>query len=102
MIIVFTRKTYWGTNAMARDLISVLRSEKVNKISSGAYDRLQVDFAYNSNKIEGGGLSREQVWYIYETKTVCFEPARVDDIIEAVNHFRCFDNVIETYKENYK
>ena len=43
---------------MARDLISVLRSEKVNKISSGAYDRLQVDFAYNSNKIEGGGLLR--------------------------------------------
>ncbi len=47
-------------------------------------------------------MSREQVWYIYETKTVCFEPTRVDDIIEAVNHFRCFDNVIETYKENYK
>ena len=44
-------------------------------------------------------MSREQVWYIYETKTVCFEPTRVDDIIEAVNHFRCFDNVIETYKE---
>lgn len=44
---------------MSRDLISVLRSEKVNKISGGAYDRLQVDLAYNSNKIEGGGLSRE-------------------------------------------
>ncbi len=84
---------------MARDLISVLLAEKVDKISGGVYNKLQVDFAYNSNHIEGSKLTHEQTRYIYETQTVGIEPAKVDDVIEAVNHFRCFDKVIATYKD---
>ena len=84
---------------MARDLVSVLLAEKAGKISGGVYNKLQVDFAYNSNHIEGSKLTHDQTRYIYETQTVGIEPARVDDIIEAVNHFRCFDKVIATYKD---
>lgn len=84
---------------MARDLISVLLAEKAGKISGGIYNKLQVDFAYNSNHIEGSKLTHEQTRYIYETRTVGIEPTRVDDIIEAVNHFRCFDKVIDSYKD---
>lgn len=84
---------------MSRDLISVLLAEKADKISGGVYNKLQVDFAYNSNHIEGSKLTHEQTRYIYETQTVGIEPAKVDDIFEAVNHFRCFDKVIATYKD---
>lgn len=84
---------------MSRDLISVLLAEKAGKISGGIYNKLQVDFAYNSNHIEGSKLTHEQTRYIYETQTVGIEPTRVDDIIEAVNHFRCFDKVIGSYKD---
>lgn len=84
---------------MARNLVDVLLDEKATGIKGGIYNKLQVDFAYNSNHIEGSKLTHDQTRYIYETKTVGVEPARVDDIIEAVNHFRCFDMVLDTYKE---
>lgn len=84
---------------MPRDLISVLLAEKADKISGGIYNKLQVDFAYNSNHIEGSKLTHEQTRYIYETQTVGIEPARVDDVFETVNHFRCFDKIIDTYQD---
>lgn len=85
---------------MSRNLTEVLSDEKKNKIKGGIYHKLQVDFAYNSNHIEGSRLTHEQTRYIYETQTVDTEqPARIDDIFEAVNHFRCFDYVLDTLSE---
>lgn len=85
---------------MSRNLFEVLTDEKNNKIKGGIYHKLQVDFAYNSNHIEGSRLTHEQTRYIYETQTVGGEqPLRVDDIFEAVNHFRCFDYILDTLKE---
>ncbi len=82
-----------------RNLTETLLDEKKNGIKGGIYNKLQVDFAYNSNHIEGSKLTHEQTRYIYETQTVGIEPARVDDIFEAVNHFRCFDIVLDTFAE---
>lgn len=84
---------------MGRSLIDVLFDEKANGIKGGVYNKLQVDFAYNSNHIEGSRLTHDQTRYIYETQTVGIEPARVNDIFETVNHFRCFDYVLETLNE---
>ncbi len=81
---------------MNDELISRLIDEKTHGIKGGIYHKLQIDFAYNSNHIEGGRLTHDQTQYIFETKTVGMEPARVDDIIETVNHFRCFDYILET------
>lgn len=61
---------------------------------------LQVDMAYNSNHMEGSRLTHEQTRYIYETHT--FEsdtPVRTDDIVETINHFRCFDYMVDHYNE---
>lgn len=82
-----------------RSLIDVLKDEKEHGLNGGIYHKLQVDFAYNSNHIEGSQLSHEQTQYIFETKTVGTEPTRVDDIFETVNHFRCFDIIIDHYKD---
>lgn len=82
-----------------RKLLEVLMFEKTNGIKGGIYNKLQVDFAYNSNHIEGSKLSHDQTRYIYETSTVGIEPARINDIFEAVNHFRCFDYVLDKTTE---
>lgn len=82
-----------------RTLINVLTDEMKHKIKGGIYNKLQVDFAYHSNHIEGSKLSHDQTRYIFETQTVGVGPARVDDIIEAANHFRAFDCVIRSYDE---
>lgn len=84
---------------MKRTLLHILRTEQEQKRKGGIYHKLQIDFAYNSNHIEGSKLSHEQTQYIYDTKTVGLEPAKVDDIIETVNHFRCFDHIIKTVDE---
>ena len=69
----------------------------------GIYHKMQVDFAYNSNHIEGSRLTHDQTRYIYETKTVgtdgTKDAVRVNDIIETVNHFRCFDHILDTLGE---
>lgn len=85
-----------------RELLETLLFEKSNKIKGGIYNKLQVDFAYNSNHIEGSRLSHDQTRYIYETNTVGIEPARINDIFEAVNHFRCFDHVLDSVNEVLK
>ena len=88
-----------------RKLLDTLLSEKKNKNQNGIYHRLQIDFAYNSNHIEGSRLTHDQTKYIYETKTIGITTGksegtvRVNDIIETVNHFRCFDYILETVSE---
>jgi len=68
------------------------------KLKGGLYHQTQIKLAYNSNRIEGSRLSEEQTRYIFETNTLQIdqkEAANVDDIIETVNHFSCFDFMID-------
>ena len=64
-----------------RKLLDVLQNERKNKISGGIYNKMQVDFAFNSNHIEGSRLTHEQTRYIYETKTIGADNVPVNDII---------------------
>lgn len=78
-------------------LLYRLKEEKKIKLKGGIYHQTQVKFAYNSNHIEGSKLTEEQTRYIYETNTIGLEkePVNIDDIIETVNHFRCFDYILD-------
>lgn len=80
-------------------LLEKLIAEKKTRHKGGIYHKLQVDFAYNSNHIEGSRLTHDQTRYIYETKSVGGEIIKVDDVIETVNHFKCFDYILDTYNE---
>jgi len=82
---------------MIEKLMARLLDEKKHRINNGIYNKLQVDFAYNSNHIEGSKLTHDQTKYIFETHTIGFETVPVDDVIEVVNHFRCFDYILDTY-----
>lgn len=81
----------------SKTLLEHLRAEKSGGISGGIYHKIQIEWTYHSNHIEGSRLTREQIRYIYETNTIGTGDgiANVDDIVEAVNHFKCIDLVLE-------
>ena len=80
-----------------QSLLYRLREEKQMGLKGGIYHQTQVKLAYNSNYVEGSTLTEEQTRYIYETNTIGLgkEAVNVDDVIETVNHFQCFDYVID-------
>lgn len=82
-------------------LLYRLREEKQIKLKGGIYHQTQVKLAYNSNHMEGSKLTEDQTRYIYETNTIGLEkePANIDDIIETVNHFQCFDYILDCAEE---
>ena len=59
--------------SVSRELLPVLMSEKRNGIKGGIYNKMQVDFAYNSNHIEGSRLSHEQTRYMKHIIYLCFK-----------------------------
>ena len=73
-----------------------LREEMEMKLKGGLYHQTQIRLAYNSNHMEGSRLTEDQTRSIYETKTIGITEGaeKIDDIIETVNHFRCFDYII--------
>jgi len=83
---------------MNTDLLHHLREEKTMRLKGGLYHQTQIKLCYNSNRIEGSKLSEDQTRYIFETNTINIdqnETANVDDIIETVNHFTCFDYMLD-------
>ena len=82
---------------MASQLLNILREQKEMGLKGGIYHKTQIDLTYNSNHIEGSKLTHEQTRYIYETNTIGItnEAVKVDDIMETVNHFRCFDFILD-------
>lgn len=83
---------------MSERLLNLLLEEKNMGLKGGLYHKSQINLAYNSNRIEGSCLTEEQTRYIYETNTILNEenePLKVDDILETINHFRCFDFMLD-------
>lgn len=78
-------------------LLDILKDEKNRKYSGGIYHKTQIELTYNSNHIEGSKLTHDETRYIYETNTIGIgnKAINVNDIIEAVNHFRCIDYIID-------
>ena len=76
-----------------------LRDQRRTRMKGGLYHLNQVLMAYNSNRIEGSRLDEEQTRYIYETRTITGENVAVDDVVEAVNSFELFDEMIDRLGE---
>ncbi len=78
-------------------ILKILLQEKNDKTKGGLYHQTQIKLSFNTNRIEGSKLSEEQTRYIYETNTLFTvnETTDVDDIVETVNHFFCFDYMLD-------
>ena len=85
-----------GRRVAPTPLLARLREEMSARTSGGIYHKVQVELTYNSNHMEGSRLTRDQTRLIFETSTISphGEGVRVDDVIEASNHFRCVDHII--------
>lgn len=79
-------------------ILEKLLEERSFGFKGGLFHKTQVNLCYNSNRIEGSKLTEDQTRYIFETKTIGTnaEGVPIDDIIEASNHFRCFDYLLDT------
>jgi len=83
-------------------ILNRLREEREMRLKGGLYHFTQIKFAYNTNRIEGSRLTEDQTRYIYEANTINTgdnQTANVDDIIETVNHFTCFDYMLKIAEE---
>jgi Fic family protein len=87
---------------MKNNLLDRLKEEREMRLKGCLYHYTQVKFAYNSNRIEGSQLTEDQTRYIYETYTISTgdnKTANVNDIIETVNHFSCFDYLLKVVEK---
>jgi Fic family protein len=85
------------------NLLRLLQEEKNMRLKGGLYHQTQIKLTYNSNRIEGSRLSEDQTRYIFETNSISVDPeetANVDDIIETVNHFSCFDYMLDIAEQD--
>ena len=79
-------------------LVKQLQRQRTKKIYHGLYDYIQINFCYSSNRLASNRLMLTQVEEVYNKGNVSvgFEPIKVEDLIEAYNHFDCVSHIIDT------
>ena len=79
-------------------LVNQIKYQRSKNNHFGIYEYIQVNLAYSSNRMASNRLTREQVEDLYRTKklSVSFEPTKVDDIVEIMNHFICVRELVDT------
>lgn len=84
-------------------LCQVLLAEREKKYKGGIYYYTQTELAYNSNRIEGSRLERRHTEDLFTTQAIIAEEGDIikgDDVIEMMNHFRAFDYLLNTLKDD--
>ena len=78
-------------------LVKKIRYQHERNNHFGIYEYIQVNLAYSSSRMASNRLTRNQVEEMYRTKrlTASFEPTKVDDIVEMMNHFICMRYVMD-------
>lgn len=74
-----------------------ITAQKSRNYHYGIYEYIQINLTYSSNRMGSNRLTRNEVEEIYRTNkiTTTFEPAKVDDIIETINHFAAVRFIID-------
>ena len=80
------------------ELTRKLQSQKRNRKNyHGLYDAVQINLTYSSSRMASNRLTRDQVEHILKKGKLIgkFEPTKVSDCIEVLNHFLCVDHIID-------
>lgn len=82
-------------------LAKKIQSQKKRKNYHGLYDYIQINAAYSSSRMASNRLTRKQVESIFRKGKVqeSFEPMKVSDLIEVMNHFVCMDYIIDNIEK---
>ena len=89
--------TEFKRETLATPLVKKILYQQERNNHFGIYEYIQVNLAYSSSRMASNRLTRNQVEEMYRTKrlTASFEPTKVDDIVEMMNHFICMRYVID-------
>ena len=84
---------YENLPKLARNLVK----QKTKKSFHGLYDYVQINSAYSSSRMASNRLTRNQVESIFRKGKVreSFEPMKVSDLIEVMNHCVCMDYILD-------
>ena len=75
--------------------------QKTKKNNHNLYDYIQINFTYSSSRMASNRLTRNQVEDIFRKGKIreLFEPTKVSDMVEAMNHCVCIDYIIDHVNE---
>ena len=74
-----------------------VQRQKKKRSYHGLYDYIQVQLTYSSCRMASNRLTRKQINSIFKTGKAkeSFEPVKVSDFIEVLNHIACVDYIID-------
>ena len=83
------------------ELAKKLQNPKKKRNFHGLYDFAVIDLTYASSRMASVRLTRQQVETIFKKGKVreSFEPMKVSDLIEVLNHIHCVDYIIDHVME---
>ena len=83
------------------ELAKKLQNQKKKRNFHGLYDFTVIDLTYASSRMASVRLTRQQVETIFKKGKVreSFEPMKVSDVIEVLNHIHCVDYILDHVME---
>ena len=83
------------------ELAKKLQNQKKKRNFHGLYDFAVIDLTYASSRMASCRLTRQQVETIFKKGKVreSFEPLKVSDVIEVLNHIHCVDYILDNVME---
>ena len=91
----------YATGPELPELARKLQNQKKKKNFHGLYDYVVIDLTYSSSRMASCRLTRQQVETIFRKGKVreSFEPMKVSDLIEVMNHCVCVDYILDHIAE---
>ena len=79
------------------ELAKKLQNQKKKRNFHGLYDFAVIDLTYSSSRMASVRLTRQQVETIFKKGKIreAFEPFKVSDVIEVLNHIHCVDYILD-------
>ena len=83
------------------ELAKKLQNQKKKRNFHGLYDFAVIDLTYSSSRMASVRLTRQQVETIFKKGKIreSFEPLKVSDVIEVLNHIHCVDYILDHIME---
>ena len=83
------------------ELAKKLQNQKKKRNFHGLYDFTIIDLTYASSRMASCRLTRQQVESIFRKGKIreSFEPLKVSDVIEVLNHIHCVDYILDHVME---
>ena len=95
-----TQKAY-AYEEVLPELPKKLKNQKKKRNFHGLYDFVMIDLTYASSRMASCRLTRQQVETIFRKGKIreSFEPMKVSDVIEVLNHIHCVNYIIDHVME---